>query len=159
MSSAHANNESLETFPNLPPFPTDVPTAPLLRLSLSALGKSEVESSSLFTASKDLGFFYLDLRGDQLGEALLKESHRLFEVSKELFDEGPDELEKFDYSAQGSYYGYKGLGKKAVDLKGTKDRNEFYNVSSACSVDLPVMPMGMSYMDSNKQHRHQKTIF
>lgn len=127
--SANTNNESSETFPTLPPFPTDIPTAPLLRLSLSKLGKSEAESTALFKASKDLGFFYLDLRGDQLGDALLDESGRLFEVSKKLFDEGPEGLEKFDYSGQGSYYGYKGLGKKVVDAKGTKDRNEFYNVS------------------------------
>lgn len=154
MSSA---NESLETFPTLPPFPTDIPTAPLLRLSLSELGKSKAESASLFTASKDLGFFYLDLRGDQLGDTLLEESGRLFEVSKSLFDEGPDELEKFDYSEQGSYYGYKGLGKKVVDAKGTKDRNEFYNVSSACPEALTVMTMKVDYIAANKQYRQEKT--
>jgi isopenicillin N synthase-like dioxygenase len=156
MSSANTNG-SLETFPTLPPFPTDIPTAPLLRLSLSELGKSEAESASLFTASKDLGFFYLDLRGDQLGDTLLEESGQLFEVSKALFDEGPEELEKFDYSAQGSYYGYKGLGKKVVDAKGTKDRNEFYNVCSACSVTLTVIAMEVNYIGANKQYRPQKT--
>lgn len=150
-------NQALEAFPTLPPFPTDIPTAPLLRLSLSELGKSESESTSLFTASKDLGFFYLDLRGDQLGDTLLEESGRLFEVSKALFEEGPDELEKFDYSEQGSYYGYKGLGKKVVDVKGTKDRNEFYNVSSGCLVVMPPIAMEVGYIGAaNEQLRLEK---
>ena len=68
------SHPSLETesedlsFPLLPPFPLDILTAPLHRLSLANLRSSPDESNRLFSAAKDLGFFYLDLRGDPLGE-------------------------------------------------------------------------------------------
>jgi hypothetical protein len=128
MPSAEIRNDISDTFPDIPAFPIDVPTAPLLRLSLSALRTSEEESAALFTAAKDLGFFYLDLRRDDLGDTLLDESDQLFEVGRQLFEKGTEELSKFDYSAQASYFGYKGVGKGVVDAAGQKDRNEFYNV-------------------------------
>ncbi|KAF2650473.1 Clavaminate synthase-like protein [Lophiostoma macrostomum CBS 122681] len=40
-----------------------------------------------------------------------------------------DEKTKYDFADQGSYFGYKGYGKGIVDKKGTRDRNEFYNIS------------------------------
>jgi isopenicillin N synthase-like dioxygenase len=116
------------TFPHLTPFPDDIPTAPLLRLSLSKLRVDPIESDRLFSASKDLGFFYLDLTGDPEGEALLSEAEKLFDLGPKLFDLGRNELQKYDYKAQGSYMGYKGFGSAVVDDKGNLDRNEFYNV-------------------------------
>lgn len=51
-------------YPDLPPFPDDVPTAPLLRLSLQKLVSGDAqESARLWKACTELGFFYLDLRG------------------------------------------------------------------------------------------------
>lgn len=51
-------------FSNLPPFPEDVPTAPLLRISLSKLNQGDLEETGkLWKACCELGFFYLDLRG------------------------------------------------------------------------------------------------
>ncbi len=124
------NHETLpDTFPNIPPFPTDVPTVPLLRISLSKLiAGDEAESTRLFSASKTLGFFYLDLRTDNNGERILAEVDELFQVGEQLFDLGREELAKYDYSKQGSYFGYKGYGTAYVDEKGNLDRNEFYNV-------------------------------
>jgi hypothetical protein len=125
-------------FPHLPPFPDDIPTAPLLRLSLSKLRTDPVESDRLFSASKDLGFFYLDLRGDEEGETLLEEADKFFELGPKLYDIGRDELQKYDYKSQGSYMGYKGLGAAVVDEKGNLDRNEFYNVCIYFHLLLPV---------------------
>jgi isopenicillin N synthase-like dioxygenase len=119
-----------ESFPNIPPFPTTIPTAPLLRLSLSALRAHDVaESARLFSASKALGFFYLDLRNDPQGSQILSEADELFKVGEELFELGREELSKYDYSEEGSYFGYKGFGRAFADEKGSLDRNEFYNVS------------------------------
>jgi isopenicillin N synthase-like dioxygenase len=128
-----------EIFPDLPPFPTDVPIAPLIRLSLAKLRRDDKESARFFEASKNLGFFYLDLRNDEAGERLLDEADKLFKVGKELFELGREELNKYDYKAQGVYYGYKGFGNGVTDDKGTLDRNEFYNVSSdsGLMVSLP----------------------
>jgi len=127
-STLHTTGVEDLSFPDLPPFPDDVLTAPLHRLSLSALRTSPDESARLFDASKELGFFYLDLRSDSAGEELLRESGELFELAPELFGLGREELSQFDYSDRGSYFGYKGFGKAVVDEKGNLDRNEFYNI-------------------------------
>lgn len=119
-----------DSFQDIQPFPDDIATAPLLRISLPLLRNSPAESQRLFQACKDLGFFYLDLRDDSVGESVLGEADRLFDLSKELFGLGREKLNKFDYSEQGSYYGYKGFGQGVVDSKGSKDRNEFYNVGA-----------------------------
>ncbi|KAJ5925498.1 hypothetical protein N7454_008137 [Penicillium verhagenii] len=117
-------------FPDLPPFPTDVPTAPLLRLSLEKLlGGDASECNRLFTASVEIGFFYLDFRDSRLGDSLLEDVDRLFEVGKELFELSLEEKNKYDFSKQNSYFGYKGQGVAVVDKEGNLDRNEFYNVS------------------------------
>jgi isopenicillin N synthase-like dioxygenase len=116
------------SFRDLPPFPSDIPIAPLHRLVLSKLRADPAESERLFSASKDLGFFYLDLRQDDEGETLLAEAERLFRLEPAFYDLGREELEKYNYKSQGSYMGYKGYGSSVVDEKGNLDRNEFYNV-------------------------------
>lgn len=136
--------DTSSVYPGIPPFPNDVPTAPLLRLNYSALQSTPAERTAFFKASKDLGFFYLDLRGDELGEKLLAESAKLFGVGEELFKEGAEELNKYDFSKgtrregggdgdweegrEPSYMGYKSIGKGIVDAAGNRDKNEFYNV-------------------------------
>ena len=153
-----------ESFTGLPPFPGDVPTAPLLRLSLSKLLAHDAEEEDrLWKACCDLGFFYLDLRsahqdvgnghtndsnghsyGDSNGhangsneesdevaidgESMLREADQLFEVQKEFFQLPAQEKQKYDFSDQNTYFGYKGIGSGVIDKQGTKDRNEFYNV-------------------------------
>ncbi|KAK4542485.1 hypothetical protein LTR36_006737 [Oleoguttula mirabilis] len=133
------------TFQDLPPFPDDVPTAPLLRLSLKKLlDRDPQEETSLWRACCDLGFFYLDLRsgeqskrdsfhedgdGELNGDALLKDADALFHLGEQLFSLPDAEKQKYDFKDQGSYFGYKGLGSGVLDSKGTRDRNEFYNTS------------------------------
>ncbi|KAK4950671.1 hypothetical protein LTR10_010664 [Elasticomyces elasticus] len=134
------------TFHDLPPFPDDVPAAPLLRLSLKRLLDHDAEEEErLWRACCDLGFFYLDLRsgstskrdsfhsdvenGDLDGDALLQDADHLFRLGKKLFELPNEEKQKYDFNEQGSYFGYKGLGAGVVDAKGTRDFNEFYNVS------------------------------
>jgi len=117
------------SFPGLPPFPDNVPTAPLHRLSLTKLRSDPEESLRLFSAAKDLGFFYLDLQEDEEGKVLLDEANRLFAMAPKLYELGREELQKYDYKARGSYMGYKGFGSAVVDEQGNLDRNEFYNVS------------------------------
>lgn len=133
------------TFHDLPPFPDDVPTAPLLRLSLKKLlDRDPKEEENLWRACCDVGFFYLDLRGGQQskrdsfhengdgeldGEGLLQDAEALFALGKELFALPSEEKQKYDFKNQGSYFGYKGLGSGVIDSKGTRDRNEFYNTS------------------------------
>lgn len=137
VASLHDNNPDL-TFPNLPPFPTDIPTAPLLRISLQKLlDKDASEIDKVWKASQELGFFYLDLRDAVSttsnpsidGPALQQDIDALFSLGEQLFALPVEEKQKYDFADQGSYYGYKGLGAGIVDAQGTRDRNEFYNVS------------------------------
>lgn len=129
-------DEEEHTFAELPPFPTDVPTAPLLRISLKQLvDGDENETAQVWKASQELGFFYLDLRDafstdSQVdGPALLKDVDALFSLGEQVFDLPTSEKQKYDFMEKGSYFGYKGLGAGVVDAQGTRDRNEFYNIS------------------------------
>ena len=148
-----AEDESDLIFHDLPPFPDDVPTAPLLRLSLQKLVDNDPkEVERLWRASCDVGFFYLDLRGaiesDSKrdgahdftngqttdggrinGDGLLKDAADLFELGEKVYDLPVEEKQKYDFRDKGIAFGYKGLGAGIVDSKGMPDRNEFYNVS------------------------------
>lgn len=140
-----------ENFAGLPPFPDDISTAPLLRLSLAKLlAENEEECEKLFQSSIDIGFFYLDLRGS--GEELLNNADDLFEVGKELFELSLEEKMKYDFSSQNSYFGYKGQGLSVVDKQGNLDRNEFYNVSK------PTPAFDPEYGITDGSERPQKMI-
>ena len=118
-------------FPGLPPFPDDVPMAPLLRISLAKLLSRDSNAVSRFVrACEDLGFFYLDLTGCELGDKLQNQADQLFDVGEELFKLPVEEKKKYDFSGEGSYFGYKGMGTNVIDKAGNMDRNEFYNVST-----------------------------
>jgi isopenicillin N synthase-like dioxygenase len=111
-----------------PPFPDDVPTAPLLRLSLHKLLKrDDAEVERFNRACEDLGFFYLDLKDD--GDSLLRDANQLFDVAEAFCDLPLEEKEKYDFSSKKSYFGYKSQGAAVTDRNGNLDRNEFYNVS------------------------------
>ena len=74
-------------FPGLPPFPNNVPTAPLLRLSLGKLvARDPTECERLFQASVEIGFFYLDLQDSDHGVPLLGDADKLFAVGERLFE-------------------------------------------------------------------------
>ncbi|KAJ5563709.1 hypothetical protein N7535_008873 [Penicillium sp. DV-2018c] len=122
--------ELWERVPGNSPFPDDVPTAPLLRLSSAKLlAGDRAEHERLFEACTDLGFFYLDLSDSEQGTSLLGDADHLFKVGERLFELSLEEKLKYDFSAQKSYFGYKAQGVSLVDKQGNLDRNEFYNVA------------------------------
>jgi isopenicillin N synthase-like dioxygenase len=113
-----------------PPFPDDVPTAPLLRISFEKLlQRNDAELERFNRACEDLGFFYLDLTGP--GDALLRDADKLFDIGEELFNLPLEEKMKYDFSEKKSYFGYKAQGAAVIDKKGNVDRNEFYNVCNS----------------------------
>lgn len=63
------------------------------------------------------------------GPALEASIDALFALGEEVFALSVEEKQRYDFKDQGSYFGYKGLGAGVVDAKGTRDGNEFYNVS------------------------------
>jgi isopenicillin N synthase-like dioxygenase len=129
------SEENLD-LPSLPPFPSDVPTVPLRSINLqNLLNGSEKEQDLLWRACTELGFFYLDLRPSPQdvntghGSNLLKTSDALFSLGTKIFNLPDSEKQTYDMQSQDSYFGYKGLGAGVIDSKGTKDRNEFWNIS------------------------------
>ena len=119
-----------EGFVDLPPFPDNVPTAPLLRISLAKLtSQDEAEQERCWRACQSLGFFYLDLRGCAPGTALLSDADALFELMKTFYALPVEEKVRYDFKKEGSYFGYKGYGEGIIDKEGRRDKNEFYNVS------------------------------
>ncbi|KAI4694731.1 hypothetical protein J4E81_006330 [Alternaria sp. BMP 2799] len=142
--SDHSPSPPRDHFPDLPIFPDNVPTAPLLRISLQKLlDRDEEEQNRCWQACRELGFFYLDVRHSRHsdngiehnndtavdGDALLQDVGKLFEIMRDFYDLDVSEKIKYDFKDQGSYFGYKGYGEGYVDKQGTKDRNEFYNIS------------------------------
>ena len=128
-SQVNSSNTVDDNFPDLPPFPDDVPTAPLLRLELGKLLAGDTcGCEKLFQASVDIGFFYLDLQDSTQGISLLGDADDLFQVGQKLFELSLEEKMRYDFSAQNSYFGYKAQGAAVVDRQGNLDRNEFYNV-------------------------------
>lgn len=139
-SNGYHDEPSTLEFPDLPPFPEDVTSAPLLRISLDRLRSGdEAEVDRLWKACCELGFFYLDLRATAGGikdakspeidtQKLLSTVDDLFKVGDDLLDLPVSEKIKYDFKAKGSYFGYKGYGDGVLDSKATRDRNEFYNV-------------------------------
>jgi hypothetical protein len=134
----HLRDEIELHFPDYPPFPGNIPTAPLLRISLKKLlDQDPSEIDQVWKASRELGFFYLDLRDAVStssspsinGPALLQDVNALFSLGEQLFALPVSEKQKYDFMDQGSYFGYKGLGAGVIDKQGTRDRNEFYNIS------------------------------
>ena len=61
----------------------------------------------------------------------------LFAASEDFFSLPVSTKQKYDFKSQGSYFGYKGYGSGLIDAKGTKDRNEFYNVAKDHVLRLP----------------------
>ncbi|KAJ4286749.1 hypothetical protein N0V90_013001 [Kalmusia sp. IMI 367209] len=133
-------------------FPEDVPTAPLVTIGLGKLISENVqERERLFEASKTLGFFYLDLRGCEDGEALLEGSNTMFDLNEKFYNLPLEEKIKYDFAAQGSYFGYKGMGAEVIDGKGTKDKNEIYNISKDDILSLSDPIPAPELINSNRE--------
>ena len=91
-----------------PAFPDDVPTAPLLSISLRELDSDAGEASNrLFQACQDFGFFYLDLQGFDLGEAILRESEELHTLQQVFFDIPHHEKDVFGRDKVDPFFSYR----------------------------------------------------
>jgi len=106
-------------FADIPPFSKGVPTAPLLRISLSKLANGDVnEQNRLWEACCDIGFFYLDMRmndgpvnvdgvkeNEIDGDKILREKDELFDLMKDIYALPKVEKDKYNRTAEGIYFG------------------------------------------------------
>ena len=88
-----------------PPFPNDIPTAKLSKISLEKLFSADQgELNALYAACMTSGFFVLDLTVIPQGVEVLTDVAQAFEMAKELFK--LDLEEKMKYSmGPGKAYG------------------------------------------------------
>ncbi|KAL1854846.1 hypothetical protein VTK73DRAFT_8683 [Phialemonium thermophilum] len=111
-----------------PPFPDGVDTAPLVSISLAKLEDDDVrESQNLFKASRELGFFYLNMLGSTLGEQIVQEAEQLNEVQERFSALPNEEKDRFAREKLDPFFGYRHLG-GVVNRDGSVTRDETYNL-------------------------------
>jgi isopenicillin N synthase-like dioxygenase len=89
-----------------PPFPSDVSTAPLNRISLSKLlNDDEDEKECLFVACKTHGFFYLELGDSPQGQTLKEGGEQIARVAEEAFALPLDEKQKYAFAKTKTIFG------------------------------------------------------
>jgi hypothetical protein len=121
---------TLTSHHTLPPFPDGLQTAPLASVSLRKLQDGDAaESSSFFRSCKDLGFFYLDMLGCDLGETIVKEAEELNQL-QQVFWKLPYEVKDiYGRPHLDPFYAYRYSETSRTDENGVPYRNENYNVS------------------------------
>lgn len=98
---------SPEIFGSQPPFPDNVPTCNLARLSYGKLlAGDHDESNRLFQACIDTGFFLLDLRGMTEGEELLHDAEGLYKLNHDFTALDGTEKSKYRINGKHQIFGY-----------------------------------------------------
>ena len=81
---------------SLPAFPENLPVIRLTRISLSKLLADDTEESTrLFQASKNLGYFLIDLDDHPCGQLILRQTEDALALSKEFCALEQDEKIRF----------------------------------------------------------------
>ncbi|PYH44103.1 putative oxidoreductase [Aspergillus saccharolyticus JOP 1030-1] len=118
-------------FAQAPPFPTspDFPIVSLPTISLAKLKAHDpTESTQLFRASREWGFFMLDLRADEQGASLLHQAEKMFDLDAELFSLDQATLDEYAYDAPRDLTGYKKAGLLRTDTGGY-DHMHLYSIN------------------------------
>ncbi|KAK5120877.1 hypothetical protein LTR85_005944 [Meristemomyces frigidus] len=120
---------SLTSHHLLPPFATDVKTAPLVSVSLAKLEAGDSDTSNaFFKACRELGFFYLDMLGSELGEKIVSEAEQLNAFQKEFFKMPYDVKDEYGRPHLHPFYAYRYNDLDVKDKNGVAIRAESYNL-------------------------------
>jgi len=123
----------------LPPFPDNIPTAPLLVIDYALIKQGDQEEiDRLWKAGRELGFWYLKNHDTDA------EVDAMFDVGAETASLPLEEKMKYEQGDDGTSFGYKAAGTVAVDDKGTRDNVEFFNVAQDDALAWPV-PVHRTY--------------
>ncbi|KLO85197.1 related to oxidoreductase, 2OG-Fe(II) oxygenase family [Fusarium fujikuroi] len=116
---------------SIPPFPNDVPTVPIARISHSKLKCSdENEMIKVLNASQSNGFFYLDLTDNSAGQSLLKDKEDVLAISQQALNIPLHQKMECVAERGKEMFGYKPAGAvKQTDKDARPDTTEFFNVS------------------------------
>ncbi|KAF5637865.1 gibberellin 2-beta-dioxygenase 8 [Fusarium sp. NRRL 52700] len=115
----------------VPPFPNDMPTVPIARISYSKLKcYDENEMGKVLKACQSDGFFYLDLTDDPAGQCLLHDTEDILAVAKRALNIPLDKKMECLAERGKQMFGYKPAGAvKQTDKDARPDTTEFFNVS------------------------------
>ncbi|EMD38840.1 hypothetical protein CERSUDRAFT_104154 [Gelatoporia subvermispora B] len=117
-----------------PPFPEDVPTAPLLVVDYALIKSGDgPEKEKLWKAARELGFWYLKNHGADA------EVNGMFDMGAETMHLPLEEKMKYEQGDEGGSFGYKAAGANAIDDKGTRDTTEFLNVAKDDALAWPAV--------------------
>lgn len=120
-----------------PPFPSDLPTAGLLSISLGQLQEnSSSESGKLFAACQDLGFFYLDLTDSDLGKAIIDNAEHLHLLQQHFYSLPHKSKDDFGQDKVDPFFAYRWTGCEGdvKDAWGRPGRREMYSVRSCLAM-------------------------
>ncbi|KAK6392573.1 hypothetical protein LTR65_003704 [Meristemomyces frigidus] len=113
----------------LPPFAEGIKTAPLVSVSLAKLESGDKEASdAFFRACRELGFFYLDMLGSELGEKIVSEAEQLNAFQKEFFKMPYEVKDKYGRPHLDPFYAYRYNDLDVKDENGVTVRAESYNL-------------------------------
>jgi isopenicillin N synthase-like dioxygenase len=116
----------------LPPFAEGIKTAPLVSVPFAKLETGDKEArDAFFKACKELGFFYLDLVGSELGETIVEAAEKLNALQKEFFKLPNEVKDKYGRPHLHPFYAYRYSELDVKDENGVPLRSENYNVGVA----------------------------
>ncbi|GKZ26049.1 hypothetical protein AbraIFM66951_005081 [Aspergillus brasiliensis] len=116
-------------FSQAPPFPTDTPTIDLPILSFHQLQSGNTtEAEKLYAASREWGFFLLDLQDSPDGTTLLHDAETMFDLDTELYSLDQTTLDQYAYNAPKDITGYKRMGALKTD-DGKLDHIHLYSIN------------------------------
>ncbi|KAJ6780856.1 hypothetical protein PWT90_00543 [Aphanocladium album] len=115
-------------FEGIPPFPANVSTVPMNTIPLSGLRHNDSDiARQTLTACEELGFFFLDLQGDSLGEIMIECIDQLFSIGKEIFDLPESVKQQYLHDIPRSFLGFKPRGIVKTETE-EPDRFEWFNL-------------------------------
>lgn len=115
----------------LPPFPSNLQTAPLVSISLAKLEAHDAgEHDALFAAAKDLGFFYMEMAGSPLGERIVCGAEGVNALQNRWWALPDDEKDRYGRPHLHDFFAY-----RYGEVNGTNGpgRNSNYNVGTSAS--------------------------
>ncbi|KAI1338641.1 oxidoreductase [Xylariaceae sp. FL0016] len=129
-------------FQDLPPFPEDVPVASMKKVPLAGLRSGdEATAKEVFAACQELGFFLLDLYGDDMGEETIAELDQLFSGAKDIMDTPEDVKAKYLHNIPKNFLGFKPRGHAKTET-GEYDRFEWFNLGQdGLMKNTPLQPL------------------
>ncbi|KAJ5631796.1 oxidoreductase 2OG-Fe(II) oxygenase family [Penicillium longicatenatum] len=120
---------TIKYFNRCPPFPSEVPTVPLPKVSLEELQNgSEKEGQLLFQACQEWGFFLLNLERTSEGSELLENAEKMFDLTNETYNLDQSVLDSYAYKPPHDLTGYKRKGQLKTD-DGKMDCMELYSIN------------------------------